>query len=124
MKPMKGRPSTEPGGAKSESRSARNQRVAPTVTTLAPETWPKPKSGSRLRGIFDMLVQNTGQEVAMIDLSSYSGSLTVHSQISELRENYQLAIENRCVREHDGIQINCHSFYRLLGRILPQTPEA
>ena len=94
------------------------------LTTVAPETWPKPKPGSRLRGIFYMLVQNMGHEVAMCSLSSYSGSLTVHSQISELRENYQLAIDNRCVRDHDGLQINCHSFYRLLGRILPQAPDA
>jgi len=90
------------------------------ITTNDPEAWPKPKSGSRLRGIFDMLVKHMGEEVEMSSLSAYSDSLTIHTQVARLRDEYQLVIANRCKRYNDGIQAYCRSYYRLAGRAVPR----
>jgi hypothetical protein len=99
------------------------QSDLPVISTSHPETWPKPRSGSRIRGIFGLLVKHMGKEVEMSALSAYSDSLTAHTQVATLRDDYQLVIENRCERYNDGIQFECRSYYRLLGRAVP-CPES
>jgi hypothetical protein len=108
------------GGVSTFPPATADQSDSPTITKEHPETWPKPRPLSRLRAICDRLIARLGEEVPMDELSRYSGSLTVHSQVETLRSDYGLVIKNRCAWECDDVQRTCHSFYRLLGRAIPQ----
>jgi len=95
----------------------RTKRIA--IATRHPEQWSRPRVGTRLWAIFNLLVNNLGDEIAMNTLSSYSGCLTVHSAIDALRKGYRLAISNRTEWSSNGLQATCHSYYKLVGRVQP-----
>ena len=93
----------------------RTKRIA--IATRHPEQWSRPRVGTRLWAIFNLLVKNLGQEVAMNMLAASSGCLTVHSAVDALRKGYRLAISNRIEWVSNGLQATCHSYYRLVGRV-------
>jgi catalase (peroxidase I) len=65
---------------------------------------------SQCEKILRFLKKKNGEWVSMVDLWRISGSMAVHSRISDLRKEGAI-IEHKNERRPDGV---IHSFYRLL----------